>query len=515
MKKILFSFVLVGLLFLCPLVSATNPDVTNVEPDDETINYETLVNIQADIMDTDNDLKKIHVYLFTDDNEIDSWSSPTLSENTTYYALNHIFEGLTPGLDYTFDISVLDYANNWTNNSYSFTTDGEYGEDDDDEKIKIIPSKPKAGKNVIFLLDETEEEAGYVYCEDSGNVYFVDVKDGMGFVELDMEFGNATVVFPDYGNKNFKFANPYEGEIDISMPSVAELNERMPISVYVAGEQTSVTLTFTSPTGKKMSRVTNTDNPIEMAFDISGNWSVVAEINGATATYDFFINPEPIDIDMPQRIFAGEETEINVNTKANVIITKDETTWTYESDDEGLVYFTPPWAGRYKIEAKTDSQEGTEYFMAQSDTEILLRNEEGSLVNKLSKGDTVLIQVADSQGNLVSSNDLTVMADGSPLKRIQLLSGSTIWKVPVDASSYTFNFNTEKQTLKSSTLTVEGGKEPVQSGINPVGIGALIFIIIIFVLYALHKFDYIDLSFITEYNPFSTSSDLIEEDELF
>lgn len=518
MKQTLFSLILVGLLFLCTTVVADEPEINNVEPSNETIDYETLVNIQANIIDSDGDLREIFIELSNNGNVIDSLSK-VLSENKSYYSINHIFEGLSPGVEYQFDILAEDYYGNSTNSSYSFVTCGDIEDDDDEpDKITIIPDKPKAGKNAIFLLDEVEQEIGYVYCEESGNVYLVEVKDGMGFVELDKEFGNATVVFPDYGNKKFEFRNPYEGEIDINIPMVADLQEDIPVTVYVAGEQTAVPLTFISPNNKKIHRMTDADDPIAISFDISGNWTVLAEIYGTTEENNFYINPEPIEINMPQEILAGEETLIGVNTKADVVITKDETTWSYESDDEGKIYFNPPWPGRYKIEVYSQNQEGSDYFMVQSETQITLRNEDGNILTDLSKDDTILIQVTDSQGNIVTSSDVTVIADGNPLKRIELSSGSAIWKVPVDASNYRFTFNTEGETLLSSSLSVQGENKPVQStvSVNPFAIVFVATLLIIMSLYALHKLEYIDLSFITEYIPQITgNNDLIEEDELF
>jgi hypothetical protein len=362
-------------------------------------------------------------------------------------------------------------------------------------------------------LISNNKATGYLSCEESGNVYLISITDGLGLVELGMEYGNATVVFPGYGTKKFVFGSPFVGELDIDIPSTANLNQKVPITVYGSGQQKSAKITMISPDKVELYRTTSETEPIQVEFGQSGNWTLIAELYGAVTTKKIYINPIPLEIKLPNSIKSGKEFQINVNTRAKVTIEMDAATWNYESDDTGLVYFIPPWAGRYKITAKTANQEGIKYFSAQSETQILIKDEFGSNIDKLSKDDIVLVQVVDSKGQQVSASDVVVVADGTPITTLNLVGGSTIWRVSKDAMQFIFDYSSNDNALLSSSLMVTGSINYYQPETidNTAVYIILVIIAIIIILIILHKKQIIDLKrFIPQ-----RGSALIEEDELF
>lgn len=520
-STIIISASLLMLVISLPVICST-PITSSVYPDGITISYETKVTITANISEPEGSLHSVSLNLSSEDGtEIAGPYNITFPEDTTiFYSLNRTVLGLSPGTKYIFHISVKNYAGNWTNSSHHFFTATEDDDDDDDpvdgENITIIPAKPRSGRSMIIIVEQ-KETTGYMICEESGNAYLIPISNGIGLVELDEEFGKATVVFPGYGSKTFEFSPPFDGELYIDVPPSADLNRNVPISVYGDGQQKSAKLTMISPTGHEVQRVTSEYEPLQVEFGTSGNWTLIAELYGIISTRTIFINPQPIDISIPSNIRVGEEFKINVGVKANGIIEMGNVNWKIETDDRGDAYFTAPWAGRYKISITTQNQQGLRYFSAQARTNIMVKDDSGSQVNTISEDDIVLVQLLDSQGNPITSS-IRVMADGVMLTTLELTGGSSMWRVPRDAMVFLFDFASTDSSLTSSSLEIAGtyayeyGTNEVDNTMLFIALG---FIAIIAALYFLHSQQIIDLSSISKFIPLGTSKNLIDEEELF
>jgi hypothetical protein len=481
MKLRCFAFLLV-LLLLIPVVSASNPVITDISPANNETNV-VLDNgkayLHAKVVDADGDLD----YILFETNKSGSWSKITdvypsgenWSENTAI-----TFPGLSYDSTYYWRIKARDDAGNWTNTSVlKFKTGKTTG-----EEITIIPNQPRAGKNIVFLVNLIDG-AGYVLCHVTSNVYLLSIKNGIGVVELEMEeYGEALVNIIDYGSKTFTITSPYAGDLVIDIPSVVDVGNDAEVSVLAKGVMLSTKLVVITPSGKEKELTTSSSTPLIISFDEAGNWTLTAEIYNTTATETVFAKPQPIEIDVRHEndLSVNEEVEIETNAGVTVIIEKGETSWTYEADEEGKVYFLPPWSGRYKITATSLGQSGTKYFDVKAETSLVVRDEKGNLAGKIGQGNVLLLQVI-SDDFLEGDNKILIYADDYLYKTIDLTGNSALWAVDTHANNYRFDFYPDEDApyLPASLSVVGGGG----AGVDALYIYIVAIVITVFIIFLL------------------------------
>jgi hypothetical protein len=154
MQKTLFLVLLAFSLSIPTIAVADRPNIGSIIPAiGTTVSYQTLVNVYANISDADDDLRYI-LFNLTDTTgiQINVWEKQFTS-NQSYYILERIVEGLSPGTKYFFNIAAKDYYGNWTNATYHFFTSGSSSSGSTGDNITIIPAIPRAGKK-CYLFDK-------------------------------------------------------------------------------------------------------------------------------------------------------------------------------------------------------------------------------------------------------------------------------------------------------------------------------------------------------------------------
>ncbi|MFW6120660.1 MAG: hypothetical protein ACOC80_07135 [Petrotogales bacterium] len=315
------------------------------------------------------------------------------------------------------------------------------------DSIKIIPSSPKGGKNIIVSHGQTNQ-TGYLVCHDTNNVYLVKMEEGLALVSLNEdEYGNSTIFL---GNTSFNFniKSKYSGKLSIISDYDVEIDKNIDVKVFSSGEPVNVELKFISPDNDTYLRNTNNQGETSFKPNKVGKWTIKAFFYENTVETNFIVKPKPLSISIEQIILSGTETTINVGQKAEVSIKKDEATWSYTSDDSGKVSFTPPFGGKYNVVAKTENQEGSTNFVAKIKTDIIVKNEEGKKVDKIVPGNTYLIQVIDSNNVPISEADsVKIRLNDNPHDTLELSGGSTIWKAVENYGSYLFRFEAENSNV--------------------------------------------------------------------
>lgn len=453
------KIILLVILMVIPmgLVVSANPSISGTYP----LNGATNIPIQSGTVSLRANITAINLsYIRFETNKTGTWqkiSDFNVTGNwTSGNAVN--ISGLLWNTKYYWKIFARDSLGNWTNSTFSFTTkklDVPIG-----NEITIIPSVPRADKNIIFLIDKTEA-SGYLLINGTGNLYLIDFKNKIGMVELGMEYGKATLFIVDYGEITFNISSPYAGELYIDAPSELDINQKGDFTVIaLGGEQVSVKLRMISPTGREKTKTTSATGPLQLSFDEVGNWTLIAEMYDVVVTSRIDIMPKPLTIGLPRQndLKVGEEITIGIGTLADVVISKDEAMWTYQSDGEGNVYFTPPLAGRYLITATTSTQSGTKYFNVLTDLILSIKNDKGLPVTNVKKNDFLVIQATDETGNSVDLEDVSVYADGSLWKTLDLTGGLAYWQVDTDANQYSFeisdtNYNSASMILPGIVAT--------------------------------------------------------------
>ncbi len=471
---------LLSLIFFAQIVHAAPPAISDINPADGTENISIEgVQLTFNVTDEDGDLSHIKV----ESNKTGTWD--TLFESGTggnwsgYCTMNDLEYGST----YYWRIRARDDAGNWTNTtSLSFITElNETEEDDEDDEedadIEIVPSEPQSGKTILFLADTTQ--SGYVYCYETENVYPFTMENGMGSISLKNEYGLARVTILGYGSLDFEIQSSFEGNIVIDAPSNIQVDNVIPIRVISNGELISADLHIETPSGKTVERTINNET-FDYEVTEVGEYIVTAEAYNTEQNKTIYVEPKPLNIQISDgEIIAGKEMEVRVNDGCTVTFTKEEASWTYESDDAGYVYFTPPWSGRYKLTAESDGQHGSKYFTAIDELTISIKNEEGLPVSKVSKENVYMIQVTNIGGEPVNIDSVDLYADGMYLKQLNLVAGSTLWKPETDATSYTIEYQPDDNNYLPSSISLSGEGTVSEEGINTVYLGILIAIILI------------------------------------
>lgn len=328
--------------------------------------------------------------------------------------------------------------------------------------IVLIPSEPTSGANLIFYIVGLDGSAiGYVVCENN-NVHLIEMYNGLGQVSLDEnDFGDATVkIF--VGNvtysKTFYIKPFFEGSLVIETPASVLINTEMAIKIFIGSVPADgAAVKFTSLTGRTFSRVAGTDGTITTSFDEKGPWEIEAEIYGVTTSTTVKVMLPPLDIVFSENIEVDEEMKIAVGKPADITIKKEEITWTYRTDANGDLFFTPPWPGKYTVDVRTEDQEGTKTFITISETRIDVYDYEMSVpVSRIKKDMFVEIVVVDLSGVPISEiSEILVYCDNSLWNTFSLSDGSVVWLVDHEATTYRFEVE-EKEGYKSSTTTVYG-----------------------------------------------------------
>lgn len=361
--------------------------------------------------------------------------------------------------------------------------------------IVLVPPEPMAGKNLVFYIPSINGSAnGYVMCNDSNNVHLIRMEDGFAQVALNEDdYGNATVkIFASNRTytKNFVIRPFLSGSIAIESPSSVLVDTDTSVKVVAGVDPANgATMTFTSPSGRSFNRVSDEKGMVAFSFDEEGSWEIQAMFYGIFASAKIDIMLPPISIVFSEEVSMDEEMKISVGCPADVTIRKDEVMWTYRTDANGDLYFTPPWPGKYSVYVKTDKQEGSKTFTTVSETRIDVYDYKNSIpVSTVKKDQLVRIVVVDPSGVPLSEvKRLFIYCDNSLWDTLHLSKGSVVWAVDKEATVYRFEVE-ETDLFTPSETMVYGMVEQSLSGdiIFYLELIAIIVVLLILIFY-LHR----------------------------
>jgi hypothetical protein len=342
----------------------------------------------------------------------------------------------------------------FTCNSTSIDVDviveGESTSTSDD--IILIPSTPKAESNLIFIIPEQVDATGYMICYETNNAYVVDIKDGIGCVELGADYGETFVSISTNGHtytQYFTIDAIFEDELFITIPPDIQVDDTVVFSVSALGLPILAEVTFTmgDETFKKLA---DESGSVSAVFKKSGNWTINATIFNVEKKEFFNVSPKPLTVSVPATISVGKEIEITISKKATVNIVMGDVSWDYSTDDNGKFFFTPVWPGRYTIHATSTDREGTKQFTATMQTAIIIMDADGIEAEKIQAHKPYSLRVVDIDGKSVNSL-IKVYGDNVLLKDIDA-DGSVLWK-PDHQCTY-YSFETEPYDLGYDTSSI-------------------------------------------------------------
>jgi len=318
----------------------------------------------------------------------------------------------------------------------------------------LIPKMPKAGKNLLIKLNENKDVRGYMLTQ-SGNVYLIDVKDGIGFLTLNPDdYGDATI-YLDNKTTSIRVLSSYN-HLYIDTTDSITIGDKLKLTVYADTTPVLCPIILIAPDGTKTNRIVNKTS--EIMLNKTGEWNLTASFQGLHAYMNIVVKPKPLSLSLPD-VKVNEPVTIDVGKPATIKIVKNEVTWTYTTPSS--LSFIPPWEGRYDVTVTTeDGEEGTTSFMATNTASALIIKDENNLpISYAKSGQTVVLEAVDDDGNLLHSTfDVDVWGD-TYCETIKLHDGKAKY-VLGDAHSYSFTIsNTDvgaqvyvKQTSSSNPV---------------------------------------------------------------
>ncbi|HHF57880.1 MAG TPA: hypothetical protein ENL41_00465 [candidate division WOR-3 bacterium] len=323
--------------------------------------------------------------------------------------------------------------------------------------FSIIPPQPVAGKNIIVLIPEDEDTTGYIYILNSNNAYLITISDGVGSVHLEKDDYGTAIINVKGQTKTISILPPHVDNLYIDFPSSIKTGDNITFTVYADGDPVSAKLKFDGADSFVVK--TNSFGKATVKFRKAGNYTVTVSYFDNIVIKSFTVFSKPLEIQLPSEINTGTAIQIKTEPNAQVTIKKDETSWSYTANADGVCFFTPPFTGRYTVTAKTEDKEGSATFTVKTDTRIVATGIDGGQISKLKEGDIVILQILDSEDKPVLGSEIDVYVDGVFYKSLTTIGGTVVWKVDKFGQTYEFRFNPNNDEYLSSALTLMGEKQ--------------------------------------------------------
>lgn len=349
--------------------------------------------------------------------------------------------------------------------------------------ITIIPAQPTSESNIVFILPDREDATGYMICRETNKVYFIEVADGIGFVELGDDYGDAYVAIFTRDKKyvaEFVIDVYFKEEITINMPSTTVVNEPTAFQVFASGTPIQAEMQF--KLGETIiSKTTDATGIVSIQFSKVGNWTVTAKVFNVEKIQNIYVAQKPIVITLPEDIYVDQEIQIVIGTKSDVLISINELSWSYTTDDAGVLSFTPSFPGKHSIHVIAhDFQEGSKDFIVYADIIIEVKDE-NKIVTSIKPHTLYAIYVIDENNKPIASK-LEIYGDGVLVDEMDI-AGSAIWSSNELCVTYEFIASPSEIGYVEDILTLYGKEETMDMNIMISGITTVIAIAILICIY--------------------------------
>lgn len=330
----------------------------------------------------------------------------------------------------------------------------------ENESITIIPSQPTSESNIVFILPNREDATGYVICSETNKVYIIDVTDGIGFVELDGDdYGEAHVaIFSKQKTyvAEFTITAHFQESLTIDMPSTTVIHTMTTFQVLASGVPIQAKINFKLDQ-LLISKTTDEQGVLSLEFNEVGNWTVTAKVFNVEETRNIYVAQKPISITLPENIYVDEEMDVIVGKKSEVLISFNELSWSYSTDDTGKFVFTPSSPGKHNLHVVAeDLQEASKDFIVHADTFITVKNKE-RVVTSVKPHTLYAIYVLDENDRPVESK-LEIYGDGELIDEIDI-AGSAVWDSGKFSVNYKFEVSPSETGYVESLLILNGRED--------------------------------------------------------
>jgi len=295
--------------------------------------------------------------------------------------------------------------------------------------IVIYPSDVIAGKTFAFTVPSGFSDcSGFVFCEGSSNLYYFLVEYTVGSVTLSHEdYGDAKIwIFTENKSKTKEFeVSPSYENVILNIPTKITTGSKETIQLLIdTTPYRNQHITVTNPDGINEGYDTNSNGEITVDFDIGGEWEVKTVVGETTIKETFSVAMVQLDISLSEKKpVVDREFEIITEPGADVFITSGAVTWSFESDNDGIVLFTPLMSGTYEITATKGKKEGKKVFKTGDEVVVYIRNEKGDYVNKLQADKQYTVTVEDNDGPVEDIERIEVVLPNDEIDYIPLNNG--------------------------------------------------------------------------------------------
>lgn len=369
--------------------------------------------------------------------------------------------------------------------------------------ILLAPSTPQAGKGVTVMLISSRllDAQGMVICSETDNRYPFTIDKGIGTFKLNTseEEGTAIMrlisndfepIFYSFNITGGTGSEPTEPELCINVSQDVDIGTSKIVTLKLDDNPVEGTFIITKPNGNQELKTTDSKGRISIEFDLSGLWTLNAESGDYTVTKGVRVAKQSIEIELPHTdVVTGKACQIQIEPSMTCDISSDTKSYTFLSDNSGIVRWTPEYPGLYTIDAYNDEGSGTAMLEVWQFLDI--RVTQGSYnTGTLQKGLTTDVMVVDDSGEVVSSIDSIEITDTKNFPvTVDLHNGKLSW-IPEKTGVYTLKvYDDEENYILGDFKSVQVADDSGGGGWGwgYYALAVLVLFVILVILVGLHR----------------------------
>jgi len=381
--------------------------------------------------------------------------------------------------------------------------------------LMVFPENPKAGNSIAFMITSGEilDAHGFLFCSESGNIYPINIIDGIGTFKLDDNetglavaritgegitslFANFTIkeeYNPSENNNNDSNSDTTTIDpnkiLSITGPDTAYFGEKKDIMVTKGTSPSPfVSVLVTKPGGESDESATNSFGKISVNFIETGTWKFSIISNNQILTKDISCSKKTESIYLQTNDpVVDDDVKIRTFDDANVIVTYPDGSIDQGFSVANIFTFTPDQIGTYAVKAESTTSKGTLNFDVRTKPKIVITKIDGTPVNVYGSkiGETLYVKLTNHDNDIIKIDTSLELEDLNNIyvtnEDISLDDGVGTW-TPVKYGTFTISFSGSVfYDSTDSTISISKTDGGFEINVYAIILIAIIFIIVIII----------------------------------
>ena len=360
--------------------------------------------------------------------------------------------------------------------------------------VDIFPSPAISDNDLaIFFTGTNKGLKAKGFLSVNGFIYSVDM-DGFCIVHLDKAaYGPATLYL--FGNsilqndsmKTFTIQQGVTKEVSLSVPKTGTVDTYVSATVLFGNDPLgNQEVVIEDPNGSQNIQTTDNRGKIEFTPTEIGRWKLKTTAEGQTAIGSIDVKYGVLLVGIAEESYKLGDTITLVSeptAKLSIYIDNDyETSLTADSDGKASLLLSK--GGDYRIEGELGNTRGDKSFTIPRQAEIILLDASERAAAKIEPTKRYTIQVADADGNPIGDvASVWISTPSGTRELLPLTSGQGSW-TPMTVGPYTISVDDSTSAAGNSRFVNVKNAES-QLGLLTIGVGFIIFLVIIFGILAI------------------------------